>query len=118
MLRHNLLLPVSTGDLLIDALPPITEREILLSLVIPTYQERHNIAEIVRLLTIELDRSIPNAYELIVVDDNSPDLTWEVARDLYPQYPHLRVLRRVQKSEDSPPQSCGAGSLPKGKSWV
>ena len=95
MLRHHLLLPVSTGDLLIDALPPITEREILLSLVIPTYQERHNIAEIIRLLTIELDRSIPNGYELIVVDDNSPDRTWEVARDLYPQYPHLRVLRRT-----------------------
>ncbi len=97
MPSHHLLLPVSTGDLLIDALPPITEREILLSLVIPTYQERHNIAELLRLLTIELDRSIPNAYELIVVDDNSPDLTWEVARDLYPKYPHLRVLRRIQE---------------------
>ena len=69
----------------------------LLSLIIPTYQERHNIAEIVRLLTNKLDRIVPNSYELIVVDDNSPDRTWAVARDLTLQYPQLRVLRRTQE---------------------
>jgi len=96
MLRHNLLLPISTGDLLIP-LSPITDRDIQLSLIIPTYQERNNIAEIVQQLTIELDRLIPNGYELIVVDDNSPDRTWELAQDLTEQYPHLRVLRRTKE---------------------
>ncbi len=96
MLRHNLLLPVSTGDLLIP-LSPITDRDIQLSLIIPTYQERNNIAEIVQQLTIELDRLIPNGYELIVVDDNSPDRTWELAQDLTEQYAHLRVLRRTKE---------------------
>ena len=96
MLRQNLLLPVSTGDLLIP-LSPITDRDIQLSLIIPTYQERNNIAQIVQQLTIELDRLIPNGYELIVVDDNSPDRTWELAQDLTEQYAHLRVLRRTKE---------------------
>jgi dolichol-phosphate mannosyltransferase len=97
MLRHNLLLPVDTGDLFIDALPPIIERETLLSLIIPTYQEQNNIAEIVQRLTSTLDQIIPNGYELIVVDDNSPDRTWAVAQDLTLAYPHLRVLRRTHE---------------------
>jgi dolichol-phosphate mannosyltransferase len=41
-----------------------------------------------------LDGSIPGNYELIVVDDNSPDRTWEVAQSLTPEYPQLRVMRR------------------------
>lgn len=97
MLRHNLLLPISTGDLLIEPLPPTIDRDIQLSLIIPTYQERNNIAQIVQQLTSELDRLIPNGYELIVVDDNSPDRTWELAQDLTEQYPHLRVLRRTKE---------------------
>jgi dolichol-phosphate mannosyltransferase len=97
MLRHNLLLPVSTGNLFVDSLPAIADREILLSLIIPTYQERNNIAEIVKRLTLSLDGIIPNGYELIVVDDNSPDRTWAIAEDLTVQYPHLRVLRRTQE---------------------
>ena len=48
-------------------------------------------------MTSELDRLIPNGYELIVVDDNSPDRTWELAQDLTEQYPHLRVLRRTKE---------------------
>ena len=97
MLRQNLLLPISTGDLLIEPLSPKIDRDIQLSLIIPTYQERNNIAQIVEQLTIELDRLIPNGYELIVVDDNSPDRTWELAQDLTEQYAHLRVLRRTKE---------------------
>jgi dolichol-phosphate mannosyltransferase len=33
-------------------------------------------------------------YELIVVDDDSPDRTWELAAELTATYPKLRVLRR------------------------
>ncbi|NEP43247.1 MAG: glycosyltransferase, partial [Okeania sp. SIO2H7] len=41
-----------------------------LSLVIPTYNESENINGIIETLSELLDRSIPNRYELIVVDDN------------------------------------------------
>jgi dolichol-phosphate mannosyltransferase len=70
---------------------------ILLSLVIPTYNEGKNIPKIVHLLSQLLDEAIPEAYELIVVDDNSPDRTWEIAAALIPEYPQLRVMRRVEE---------------------
>jgi dolichol-phosphate mannosyltransferase len=70
---------------------------ILLSLVIPTYNESKNIPKIVNLLSQTLDQAIPNAYELIVVDDNSPDRTWEIAAELMPEYPQLRVMRRTEE---------------------
>ena len=70
---------------------------ILLSLVLPTYNESKNIPKIVNLLSQTLDQAIPNAYELIVVDDNSPDCTWEIAAELMPEYPQLRVMRRTEE---------------------
>lgn len=68
-----------------------------LSLILPTYKERDNIQKIVEILTKILDKLIPNEYELIVVDDDSPDLTWEIAEDLTLQYPQLKVMRRQQE---------------------
>jgi dolichol-phosphate mannosyltransferase len=67
------------------------------SLVIPTYNESKNIYAIVELLTNLLDPVLPQDYELIVVDDNSPDRTWEIAQHLTLQYPQLRVMRRQQE---------------------
>jgi len=67
---------------------------IYFSLVIPTFKERDNIAKIIKILSQLLDEVIPNHYELIVVDDNSPDRTWEVAQSLIADYPQLRVMRR------------------------
>lgn len=67
------------------------------SLVIPTYNESKNIKELVQQLSQHLDGAIPGAYELIVVDDDSPDRTWEVAVALMREYPQLRVMRRVEE---------------------
>lgn len=73
------------------------DRPILLSLVIPTYNEGKNIQKLVHLLSQCLDEAIPEAYELIVVDDNSPDGTWEIATQMMPEYSQLRVMRRVEE---------------------
>lgn len=69
----------------------------VLSLVIPTYNESGNIEKIIELLSERLDNWIAGRYELIVVDDDSPDQTWSIARDLIEKYPHLRVVRRTQE---------------------
>ena len=121
--QHNSLLPVPSGSLQIPELPRSEEaagdsltpsdlafsegtasptetprdRRILLSLVIPTYNEGKNVQKIVRLLSQQLDAALPEAYELIVVDDNSRDRTWEIAQEIMPEYPQLRVMRRVEE---------------------
>ena len=65
-----------------------------LSLVIPTFNESQNIRELIDILVKLLDRTIPADYESIVVDDDSPDRTWEIADRLAARYPQLRVIRR------------------------
>jgi dolichol-phosphate mannosyltransferase len=68
-----------------------------LSLVIPTYNESRNIDRLLDLLSQLLDGLLPHDYELIVVDDDSPDRTWEIAEGLRDRYPHLQVIRRQQE---------------------
>jgi dolichol-phosphate mannosyltransferase len=95
------LLSVPTSRLTIDEYPPevndIHSNRVYFSLVIPTFKERDNIENIVKILSELLDNFIPGDYELIVVDDDSPDRTWEVAQSLVPDYPQLRVMRRQQE---------------------
>lgn len=96
----NSLLSVPCGALRISELTPDPKNEnniMLLSVVIPTYKERDNIENVVNILSGLLDQTIPGNYELIVVDDDSPDRTWEVAENLIPDYPQLRVMRRQEE---------------------
>src|SRR5262249_24362337 len=65
-----------------------------LSLILPTYNEAKNIENVVSILCELLNRIIPDGYELIVVDDDSPDRTWEIAERLSEKYPPVRVVRR------------------------
>jgi dolichol-phosphate mannosyltransferase len=81
------------GDLRIDALE--ARSPVRLSLVLPTYNEVKNVEEMCRRLTELLDAALGEAYELVVVDDDSPDRTWEVAQRLTLVYPKLRVVRRI-----------------------
>ena len=72
----------------------ISSSPVQLSLIIPTYNERDNIVHLVSQLAALLDERIPNAYELILVDDDSPDRTWELGQQLTNQYSQLQVMRR------------------------
>jgi dolichol-phosphate mannosyltransferase len=68
-----------------------------LSLVLPTYNESQNISQIIKDLTLLLDSAFPEDYELIVVDDDSPDYTWKIALEMMSDYPQLRVMRRCDE---------------------
>jgi len=72
-------------------------KSLALSLIIPTFNEGQNLAPLIARLTRLLEAVLPNDYELIVVDDDSPDGTWEQALALADQFPHLRVMRRRQE---------------------
>ncbi|GAB2903052.1 hypothetical protein GCM10027046_35410 [Uliginosibacterium flavum] len=64
-----------------------------LSLVLPTYNERENIQR----LLAELQQVITIPFEAIVVDDDSPDLTWQAVEEIAAIHPHVRLLRRIGK---------------------
>lgn len=66
----------------------------VLSLVVPTYNEAENIEPLLRRIRSLLDPPLGSRYEVIVVDDNSPDETWKVAAGIQAGYPQLVVLRR------------------------
>jgi dolichol-phosphate mannosyltransferase len=96
--NQNILLAVPTGALVISDRATVTsalDNPLKFSLIIPTFNEGQNIKEIVTILSGLLDRIIPDEYELIVVDDDSPDRTWELACELIPTYPQLQVMRRT-----------------------
>ncbi|AFY73998.1 putative membrane protein [Synechococcus sp. PCC 7502] len=84
-----------SSSLLIPNSSNVNGRSLYFSLVIPTFNESQNIKDLVPVLTELLDKFLPNNYELIVVDDDSPDRTWEVAEALTSDYPQLQVLRRI-----------------------
>lgn len=66
-----------------------------LSVVVPTYNERDNIGVLIRRIDQTLkDARIP--YEVVIVDDNSPDGTADHAEGLSKTYP-VRVVRRPNK---------------------
>ena len=67
-----------------------------LSLVLPTFNEAQNIEPMIEAVTEVLDRSHID-YELIVVDDDSPDGTWRRALSLCDSIPKLRVMRRTNE---------------------
>jgi dolichol-phosphate mannosyltransferase len=65
-----------------------------LSMVLPTFNEAANIVAVLEQLMAHLD-SVPGLhYEIIVVDDDSPDRTWEKAGQVGEIFPQVRVVRR------------------------
>lgn len=63
-----------------------------LSIVVPTFKERGNVAELVR----RLDAALTGiAWEAIFVDDNSPDGTAAAVKDIAARDPRVRCLLRV-----------------------
>ena len=64
-------------------------------IVIPTYNERENLPEMVAALFALGHGDVG----ILVVDDNSPDGTGQIADELHTQHPdHLHVLHRNEKS--------------------
>jgi dolichol-phosphate mannosyltransferase len=56
------------------------KKQFQLSIVIPTYKERENIEPLINEIRKSIDSS-SYSYEIVIVDDNSPDETWLEALD-------------------------------------
>src|ERR1700730_10769620 len=79
---------------------PQEDPEILdLSLVLPTYNESAHINAIVEQLILVLDGIPTLRYEIIILDDDSPDRTWEKALQLSQKFPQVRAIRRQNERD-------------------
>lgn len=65
----------------------------LVSVVLPTFNESGNILTLIR----EIKENIPDGWdhEIIVVDDNSPDKTYELVKSTYKDDPHVIPILRT-----------------------
>lgn len=76
---------------------PVTPNTLLLSVILPAYNEEENIAAAIERLATRLrEAAIP--FELVVVNDNSRDRTPQVVEGLRAQYPEIRLVRNPMKN--------------------
>ncbi len=101
-----------TGDAVVEvgdhptAISAEHDPAVVLSLVVPTYDEAGNIEALLHSLHRVLsDRHV--GFEILVVDDDSPDRTWEVAGSLVDEVPTLSVLRRTGETGLATAVACG-----------
>lgn len=64
------------------------------SVVIPTFNERDNIPLVIKGVHGAL-ASKGNGFEVIVVDDDSPDGTWRAVEAIAAETPNVKLIRRV-----------------------
>ena len=70
----------------------LSSATIELSVIVPTFNERDNVREVVR----RLDRSLQGkAWEVIFVDDDSPDGTAACVREIAQLDPRVRCIQRI-----------------------
>lgn len=62
-------------------------------IIVPTYNERDNLPQLVKRLMAQ-----PVELDVLVVDDNSPDGTGQVADEIAAANPHVHVLHRQEKN--------------------
>ena len=63
-----------------------------LSVIVPTFNERDNVTTLYQRLAAAFGDT---PWEVVFVDDNSPDGTWDVVRGLAQRDPRVRCIRRI-----------------------
>ena len=60
--------------------------------IIPTYREKENIAKLVKVIS-----SLTVPFDILIIDDNSPDGTGEIVKGLQTQFPNVHLIERPGK---------------------
>ena len=88
-------------------------------LVVPTYNEAENLEALVQAATKALRKASPEGFAMLIVDDNSPDGTGQLADRLAADRQELRVLHRPGKGGLGPAYLAGfAEALAAGAGYV
>ena len=65
------------------------------SVILPTYNEKDNVLPLILGIQNQLNNQ---EYEVIVVDDDSPDGTWRIVQELEERDDRIHILRRCGRS--------------------
>ncbi len=88
-------------------------------IVMPTYNESANLDAVVRATAAELQRLAGERFRILIVDDNSPDGTGQIADSLAAELTGVEVLHRAGKSGLGPAYLAGfARALEGGAEYV
>ena len=68
------------------------------SVVLPTYNEKQNIKEMIKQLLFYLKNNV----EIIVSDDNSPDGTWKIVETISKKDKRIKLIRRFRNKGVGP----------------
>jgi dolichol-phosphate mannosyltransferase len=79
-----------------DIAPVATCSQFGVSVLMPTYNEAGNIADLMREAVQQVRKCGVTDIEVIVADDDSPDLTWQIAAATEMPGAEIRVLRRLE----------------------
>jgi dolichol-phosphate mannosyltransferase len=60
--------------------------------IIPTYKERENIEALVKAIS-----SLPVRFDILIIDDNSPDGTAALVKEMQARFPSLHLIERAGK---------------------
>ena len=74
---------------------PMRNSNTSVSIIVPTYNERDKVRELLERIQRSME-PLRDPFEILIVDDDSPDETWKVASHYSDSYP-VRVLRRKGK---------------------
>ena len=60
--------------------------------IIPTYKEKENIEKIIRAVS-----ELPVSFDILIIDDNSPDGTADIVKNLQSEFDNLYLVERAGK---------------------
>jgi dolichol-phosphate mannosyltransferase len=75
--------------------------------VLPTFNEAENVERMARALVAVLDGAAPDGYRVLIVDDDSPDGTGEIADRLAAEHRGIEVLHRKEREGLGPAYVAG-----------
>lgn len=67
--------------------------ETKISVILPTYNERDNVKQVIDIII----KNVPSLWEIIVVDDNSPDGTWAVVENAAMGDSRIKLIKRINE---------------------
>lgn len=78
----------------------------LISIIVPVYNSQHTLDELFNRIHTTF-KSLGESYEIIFVDDNSQDNSWEILNTLQARNPTVKIIRLMQNFGQNNAIICG-----------